>query len=119
MTYVRARTPQEALSQLQAMAEAPDTRNASLPLSVAQAALEAHPWRFASTMADTPHWYTLIRQWDEIELFYGCVATIRCEGEVRYFRRWPYVELDLGGHVYWTMGYPVLDTTLINRRPIE
>lgn len=115
MSYRRATSPQQALSQMLDDKAALTLAGAARPLSEALSALQGHPWRFAETMKDTPHWYTHIKHWNP-DSFYDCVATIRVEGEIRYFRRWPYLELDLGEHTYWTMGYPVTDTTIINRR---
>lgn len=116
MTYVRARNPREALEQVAASQVAPATLKAALPLSEALSELQGHSWRFASTMKDTPHEYTNVKHWGDPERFYGCVAAIRANGTIRYFRGWPYLELDAEGLTYWTMGYPIRDTTIINRR---
>lgn len=83
-------------------------------------------WRFAVTMPQWPHEYT-VRDWepsreDEFESF---VRLIREQGERR---PWPrgatvpkyhniYFELD--GWQYWTMGAPISETTVINRARID
>lgn len=116
MSYERARSPQAALEQIVADQQAASTVGAAVPVTAALSALQAHSWRFASTMKDTPHEYTNVRDWSDPEDFYAAVATIRVNGTIRYFRGWPYLELDAGDHTYWTMGYPVRETTIINRR---
>lgn len=120
MSYVRPRNPSEAheffdreLSELHLPLEEPAR---SVELYDVQRALEAHPWRYAKTMPQTPHDYTLLDQWEDAEAFYRAVEAIRLYGERRMFRRWPYVELDLGDYTYWTMGYPIRETTLVNRK---
>jgi hypothetical protein len=118
MTFVRARTPQEALSQLTVEHQALRRADPPLSLTAALSAIEAHPWRFAKTMPTKPHWYTRLEEWaDDPEAFYALVALVRRDGEIRYYGRWPYLECEIGEHTYWTMGYPVRDTTILNRRP--
>jgi hypothetical protein len=116
----RARTPAEATEQMDAelrMLEPPKF-GAERVSELGEVAdlLEAHRWRYASSMPDTPHEYTLLDWWDDAEAFYRCVASIRRHGERTTFRGWPYIEITLGDHRYWTMGYPVRETTLVNRR---
>ena len=119
--YVRPKSPAEAHAFFdRELAELPpplEGTERGLELAIVEAMLEAHEWRYAKTMPKTPHWYTLIdrHEW-EPEEFYRCVQAIRLYGERRMFGSWPYVELDLGEHTYWTMGYPVRGTTLINRK---
>lgn len=62
---------------------------------------------FASTMARNPHYYTLRRQWDHDEHFQWVVAQIRRQG---YHQKWgkaSYVVLDINGHFFWSMGWPI------------
>lgn len=82
--------------------------------------LEAHDWKYAKSMPSTPHWYSIIeKNWQgEEEEFYSCVLGVRLYGDLVTWRGWPYIELTLGGFVYWTMGYPIRGTTLINRKPL-
>lgn len=81
-----------------------------------RAMLPAHPWIFASTMADNPHWYTLRDSWTKDE-FSRAVEIIRRYGtRVRYDFAY-YTQLPVDGFFYWTMGWPVSETILINRKP--
>jgi hypothetical protein len=98
---------------------------AELTLDGARAYVAAVRWRFAKTMPQWPHEYT-VRGWrPDLEAgFVAFVELIRRTGEVkpwpggatnpRYHHR--YLELD--GWQYWTMGAPVADTTVINRARI-
>jgi len=123
--YVRPRNPEEAHEffdrELEAHAHILEMLDRAHELAGVQALLELHEWRYAKTMPETPHWYTLIdRHWSgEEEEFYRCVQAIRLYGERVYFGRWPYVELTLGNFRYWTMGYPIRGTTLVNRKPVS
>jgi hypothetical protein len=79
-------------------------------------------WRFAKTMPQWPHEYT-VREWrPELDERFAAFATlIRAEGVVkpwpadspnpRYHH--PYLAID--GWDHWTMGYPIEETTVINR----
>jgi hypothetical protein len=72
------------------------------------------PWRFAKTMPDIPHEYTVRGQTldDEFDQF---VLLIRRDGYKRRFGKTTYIYLNIDGHRYWTMGAPVDATTVINR----
>jgi len=77
-------------------------------------------WQFASTMPQWPHEYT-VRHWrlDLDAEFAGFVDLIHREGTVKPWPtirpRYHHTYLDLGAWEYWTMGEPVLETTVINR----
>jgi hypothetical protein len=88
-------------------------------------------WKFASTMLDNPHSYTLRRKWDwpsGDDDFQWTVATIRVIGDREKFppsgpyARW-YTVLNIAGAKYWPMNYPINYpngkpcTILINRKP--
>jgi hypothetical protein len=76
-------------------------------------------WTFARTYAQTwPHEYLVRRRVDDI-LFLRLVLHIRSNGyEGRFYRRTiTYFEED--GLVYWTMGAPAEETTIVNRCPKE
>lgn len=90
-------------------------------------------WKFASTMPDNPHSYTLRRQWDEEwptgdEDFQWVVHTIRTIGDREKFppsgphARW-YTVLHMRGAKFWPMNFPInwpsggWCTILINRKP--
>lgn len=44
------------------------------------------------------------------------VQFIRAHGYQNLFERRWYTQLDIGEHTYWTMGAPVEETILINRK---
>lgn len=77
-------------------------------------------WRYAKTMPQWPHEYT-VRRYDDPEedqtLFEEAVAFIRAYGELRKFEPTgkSSVYLDIDGRQYWTMGAPVEETIIINR----
>lgn len=88
-------------------------------------------WKFASTMADNPHAYTLRKRWDwpgGDEDFQWVVRTIRTIADREKFppsgphARW-YTVLHLRGAKFWPMNYPINYpngtpcTILINRKP--
>jgi hypothetical protein len=75
-------------------------------------------WRFAKSMPDNPHEYTLKEDW-EPHLFEEVVKFIRKYG---YLARWwgkPYTQLDVNEEFYWTMGDTLENTILINRKAID
>ena len=77
-------------------------------------------WRYAKTMPQWPHEYT-VRQFDDPQedqaLFERSVIFIRAHGERRKFEPTgkSSVYLDIDGRQYWTMGAPVEETIIINR----
>lgn len=77
--------------------------------------LERHPFRFAKTMPENPHWYTLRKEWDDLE-FDDAVKNVRGYGKITWFQKYPYVGWNANGHYYWTMGAPIHETILINRK---
>lgn len=81
--------------------------------------IAARRWQFASTMPDKPHWYT-IRKWcpDQEAAFEEFVRIIRKYGDDEVFEGKVYRYLELDGFHYWTMGAPVPETTVINRKPL-
>lgn len=81
--------------------------------------LEAADWTFAKTAIKNPHYYTLHFKWETRQLFEEAVAKIRELGETVMFWGKPYICYDVNGFRYWSMGFPVSETTLINRRPLE
>ena len=78
-------------------------------------ALTSHPYRFAKTMPQNPHWYTLRKEWDDQEMFDRAVLYIRKWGVSEMFKGREYTVLYHRGMRYWTMGAPVSETILINR----
>lgn len=81
--------------------------------------LTAHHWKFAKTMADTPHWYTLRERWKNDPLFDEVVMFIRKYGYVEFYKGRRYVMMNFGEFKYWTMGSPLDNTILINRTYID
>lgn len=71
-------------------------------------------WTFARTMPVWPHEY-LVRSRVDPQLFEAVVTHIRSQGYegLFYSKSLTYYEED--GLVYWTMGAPVEETTIINR----
>ena len=74
-----------------------------------------HVWQFARTMPYNPHEYTLPRNTLSAS-FEAAVRYIREYGFIEYYRGYPYKVLYFGDHKYWTMGNPVPETDLINRK---
>ncbi len=95
------------------------------------AILESKPYRFARTMPECPHWYTLWTSWtadgtedawtDELDRLWGCVVGhIRIYGVPEQYvapdgHTWWGTYLYANDWKYWTMGTPVEQTILINR----
>jgi hypothetical protein len=77
--------------------------------------VEASSWTFAKTYAQTwPHEYIVRDRVDE-SLFVDLVHHIRTHGYEGKFYRKSITYFDEDGLVYWTMGEPVEETTIINR----
>ena len=72
-------------------------------------------WQFARTMPTNPHEYTLRRD-ERDATFDAAVRYIREHGCLELYGGKPYKTLCFGDHKYWTMGEPLLETTLINRK---
>ena len=77
-------------------------------------------WRYAATMPQWPHEYTVRRfddPQDEQGLFEAAVNLIRAQEEPRVFvpTGKTSIYLDVEGRQYWTMGAPVEETIVINR----
>lgn len=81
--------------------------------------LQEHKWKYAKTMPQHPHEYTLREHWDD-DLFLAVVKEMRKKGEWGKFFRVPikYWTYTLGNYKYWTMGYGLDQTKLINRARI-
>ncbi len=72
-------------------------------------------WTFAKTYAQTwPHEYIVRDRVDEA-LFLALVSHIREHGYEGWFYRKPITYFDEDGMVYWTMGAPIEETTIVNR----
>jgi hypothetical protein len=78
--------------------------------------MQSHSWIFAATMADNPHCYTLRKHWGKDMDFDWAVQYIRDNGYKHEYCGRAYTQLDLNSHFYWTMGAPISETILINRK---
>ena len=77
--------------------------------------IENSKWIFAKTYADTwPHHYIVRERCDE-DLFIKLVRHIRQFGYEGPFYSKKYIDFEEAGYVYWTMGAPIEETTIINR----
>ena len=80
------------------------------------AALLSQEWIFAKTMPENPHHYALRKNFRDDALFDSIVAAMR---ENSYSGKWGgrrYQYFNVNEHYYWTMGAPVPETILINRK---
>ena len=77
--------------------------------------ITASRWTFAKTMADIPHEYTLRRDASSDSNFIWFVNFVRSHGYDEKFYDKHYRYLDIDGRQYWTMGFVVDSTILINR----
>jgi hypothetical protein len=87
----------------------------SVPLpSVLQEFIDSIQWTFAKTMPEWPHEYIVRDRVDSV-LFEALVRHIRQHGfEGRFYQRvLTYFAED--GLLYWTMGTPIEETTIVNR----
>ena len=82
--------------------------------------IQHRKWRYAKTMPQWPHEYT-VRKFEDPEedqaLFEAAVLYIREHGEKRKFEPTgnSSVYVDIDGRQYWTMGAPVRETIVLNR----
>ena len=76
--------------------------------------VDSQQWTFAKTMPRWPHEYIVRDRVDEA-LFAALVRHIRAHGrEGRFYRR-VLLYYEETGMVYWTMGEPLAQTTVVNR----
>lgn len=81
-----------------------------------KSALESHPWTFAKSMADRPHFWSARNQWFDDDLYKWVYSFIRIYGVIEYYGKWPYRYLYAGNYKYWTMCDEEVDMGLINRQ---
>jgi len=79
-------------------------------------ALISQQWIFAKTMPENPHEYALRKNWQHDISFEAVVKYIRLHGYEALYRGRSYRQIDINEHFYWTMGAPIRDTILINRK---
>jgi hypothetical protein len=76
--------------------------------------IDSCQWTFAKTMPEWPHEY-IVRQREDENLFVQMVRHIRANGYKGKFYRKRITYYEDRGLVYWTMGAPIEETTIINR----
>ena len=91
--------------------------------------IDAVDWRFAKTMSDHPHEYTV--RWNRPDLdeeFYVFATFIRDHGYTEYFYKKPFVFFNIGEYKFWTYGDPIhkkgvvpdkKNTFILNRAKID
>jgi hypothetical protein len=76
--------------------------------------IKSSQWTFAKTMPEWPHEYIVRERVDKV-LFEALVRHIRQYGfEGRFYQR-TLIYFAEDGLLYWTMGEPIEETTIINR----
>jgi hypothetical protein len=75
-------------------------------------------WKYAKSMPQMPHWYTLRACAPDESEFERFVLHIRAVGYKEKFGRTWYTYLNVGEWKFWTMGSPLDQTVLINRAKI-
>lgn len=81
--------------------------------------IERHSWTFAKTMPDNPHEYVVRSKVQDDASFDAMVRHIREHGRPAQFGKLLYLHWEHEGQVYWTMGWPVDETIIINRAKVE
>ena len=82
--------------------------------------LRSNKYRFAKTMSNIPHYYTLRETWEVDSDFVDVVLFMRKFGQTEKWGNRTFTYYYLDGHKYWTMGNPVCykdrkKTFVINR----
>ena len=83
--------------------------------------LEAHPFRFAKTTRDNPHWYTLRHEWGDVgdAVYTEVVTAIREHGYTEWFGTYPWRMLNVNGYKYWSyFSSPPEEVIVLNRKPL-
>jgi hypothetical protein len=83
--------------------------------------LEARPFRFAKTMRDNPHWYTLRHEWYDVgdAVFTEVVTAIRGHGYTEMFGSYPWRMLNVNGYKYWSYySSAPHEVIVLNRKPL-
>lgn len=79
-----------------------------------RAFVDAQRWTFAKTMPKWPHEY-IVRDRVDKELFERLVVHIQKHGTKGRFYEKVLTYYEEAGLVYWTMGAPLSETTIVNR----
>ena len=88
---------------------------ANMTMDELRSFVQESTWKFAKSMPQTPHEYSLRRNAKDEVLFERVVIHIRQVGYQQKWGRATYTYLDIDGWQYWTMGSPLDQTILINR----
>ena len=72
-------------------------------------------YRFAKSMPKIPHSYSRRSEWENDNKFNEAVLYIRKHGKKEKFYNKEFIYLYIDNYKYWTMGYSVEKTILINR----
>jgi hypothetical protein len=81
-----------------------------------QVLLESQQWKFAKTMPEIPHWYSLRKDWSRDDDFVLVAEHILSNGVPEKFQLRTYIYLFSGAFKYWIMEESVTqETILINR----
>ena len=110
--------PVNARSREDLMLAPPPNPEPELDLDWIRDFISESRWRFARSMPEHPHEYTLRKNCDE-ETFIRFVEFIRSYGYDGNFFRMRLRYLDLDGYCYWTMGCVLEGTILINRAELK
>lgn len=74
---------------------------------------------FAKTMSNIPHEWTCKHDWYNKDRFEDIVMFIRENGVKEKFYNKEYIYFYSNGYKYWTLGYPLEKTIIINRAKTE
>ena len=84
-----------------------------------QEILESQNWKFAKTMPETPHWYSVRDTWDSDFEFEKACQFILDHGVIMRWNLYRKPYLDINEWRYWIMTKNVKKTILINREEIK
>ena len=88
------------------------TSNSILPNL--RAFIDSEKWTYAKTMPQWPHEYIVRERVDE-QLFEQLVRHIRANGSEGAYYQETFIYFEEDGMLYWTMGNPINETTIVNR----
>jgi len=91
-------------------------KSAPLTKEELQVLLEKCFWKYARTLGHNPHHYTLRDTWKNNQLFDDVVISLRAYSRPEKFYKQTYQMCYLGNFKYWTMGSPLPETILINKK---
>lgn len=81
--------------------------------------IDSVKWTYARTMPTWPHEYTLRKRVKNDLLFNKICIHIKHYGYYGRFYKYRRIYFEEDGLIYWTMGWPVAETEVINRAKIE